>query len=85
MGSGLEGIEKQIIPYGVDRLHIFDAPGLFPYTSLPHTSAVVNLFKEEKPEICCSAPRSLDVTSGARLLRPLQRLTPTHAARDRRL
>jgi electron transfer flavoprotein alpha subunit len=52
VGSGLEGIEKQIIPYGVDRLHIFDAPGLFPYTSLPHTSAVVNLFKEEKPEIC---------------------------------
>ena len=52
VGAGLEGVEKQIIPYGVDKVHVFDAPGLFPYTSLPHTSAVVNLFKEEKPQIC---------------------------------
>ena len=37
-GSGLEGIEKQVMPYGVDTVHIFDAPGLFPYTSLPHSS-----------------------------------------------
>ena len=43
---------KQVLPYGVDRVHVFDAPGLFPYTSLPHTSILVNLFKEEKPQIC---------------------------------
>ena len=41
-----------MLKYGVDRLHVFDAPGLFPYTSLPHTSILVNLFKEEKPQIC---------------------------------
>ena len=52
VGSGLDGVEKQVLPYGVDRVHIFDAEGLFPYTSLPHTSAVVNLFKEEQPQIC---------------------------------
>ncbi len=52
VGYNLDGVEKQVIPYGVDRVHIFDAEGLFPYTSLPHTSAVVNLFKEEKPQIC---------------------------------
>ena len=40
VGTGLDGVEKQVIPYGVDRVHIFDAEGLFPYTSLPHTSAV---------------------------------------------
>ena len=51
-GNGLAGIEKQVLPYGVDKLHVFDAPGLFPYTSLPHTSILVNLFKEEKPQIC---------------------------------
>ena len=51
-GSDLKDIEKQILPYGVDTLHIFDAPGLYPYTSLPHTSVIVNLFKEEKPQIC---------------------------------
>ena len=51
-GSGLEGVEKQILPYGADRVHVFDAEGLFPYTSLPHASILVNLFKEEKPQIC---------------------------------
>ena len=51
-GSGLDGIEKQVMPYGVDTVHIFDAPGLFPYTSLPHSSVLINLFKEEKPQIC---------------------------------
>ena len=51
-GSGLEGIEKQVMPYGVDKVHIFDAPGLFPSTSLPHSSVLINLFKEEKPQIC---------------------------------
>lgn len=51
-GSKLDGIEKQVMPYGVDVLHVFDAPGLYPYTSLPHTSVMVNLFKEEKPQIC---------------------------------
>jgi len=51
-GTGLDGVEKQVLKYGVDRLHVFDAPGLFPYTSLPHTSILVNLFKEEKPQIC---------------------------------
>ena len=51
-GTGLEGVEKQVMPFGVDRVHVFDAPGLFPYTSLPHTSILVNLFKEEKPQIC---------------------------------
>ena len=51
-GTNLAGIEKQVLPFGVDRLHIFDAPGLFPYTSLPHSSVLINLFKEEKPQIC---------------------------------
>lgn len=51
-GTRLDGIENQVIKYGVDKVHIFDAEGLFPYTSNPHTALVVNLFKEEKPQIC---------------------------------
>ena len=52
-GNGIVGeVESQILPYGVDRLHIFDAPGLAPYTSKPHTAVLVNLFKQEKPQIC---------------------------------
>ncbi len=51
-GTGLDGVEKQVLPFGVDKVHVFDAPGLFPYTSNPHTSILVNLFKEEDPQIC---------------------------------
>lgn len=52
-GTNITGkVELQILPYGVDKLHIFDAEGLSPYTSLPHSSILVNLFKEEKPQIC---------------------------------
>ena len=52
-GSGIKGhVETDILSYGVDKLHVFDAEGLFPYTSKPHTSILVNLFKQEKPQIC---------------------------------
>jgi electron transfer flavoprotein alpha subunit len=51
-GSRLDGIEKQVLPYGVDKLHLFDDERLYPYTSLPHTSILCTLFKEEKPQIC---------------------------------
>lgn len=52
-GSGIKGhVEKDILSYGVDKLHVFDAEGLFPYTSKPHTSILVNLFKQEQPQIC---------------------------------
>ena len=51
VGTSLKEVEKQVLPYGVDKVHIFDAPGLYPYTSLPHTSILVKLFTEEQPQI----------------------------------
>ncbi len=52
-GTDIKGkVESQILPYGVDKLFVFDAEGLFPYTSAPHTDILVNLFKEEQPQIC---------------------------------
>ena len=51
-GTGLKGtVEDQKLPYGVDKLDVFDGEGLFPYTSAPHTDILVNLFKEEKPQV----------------------------------
>ena len=51
-GTGIKGkVEDQILPYGVDKLYVFDGEGLFPYTSAPHTDILVNLFKEEKPQV----------------------------------
>ncbi len=52
-GAGIKGkVEDQILPYGVDKLFAFEGEGLFPYTSAPHTDILVNLFKEEQPQIC---------------------------------
>ncbi len=52
-GTGIKDkVEEQILPYGVDKLYVFDAEGLFPYTSAPHTDIMVNLFKEIKPQVC---------------------------------
>lgn len=52
IGSNLDGVEKQVFPYGVDTVYTVDDPRLYPYTSLPHTSVLVNLFKEQKPQVC---------------------------------
>lgn len=53
IGTDIKGrVEDQILPYGVDKLFVFDGEGLFPYTSAPHTDIIVNLFREEKPQIC---------------------------------
>ena len=51
-GVNLGKVEEQVFPYGVDVLHIFEDKRLLPYTTLPHTSILVKLFKEEKPQIC---------------------------------
>ena len=42
-GTGLKEIEKQILPYGVDKLHVFDAEGLYPYTSASKTWSLSTL------------------------------------------
>ncbi|MBQ0141744.1 MAG: electron transfer flavoprotein subunit alpha/FixB family protein [Prevotellaceae bacterium] len=52
IGTGLVGIENQIVPYGPDKIHVFDDGRLFPYTTLPHAAIMVQLFKEIQPQIC---------------------------------
>lgn len=47
-----DGVDKQVFPYGVDVLHVFKDDRLSPYTTLPHTSIMVDLFKKEEPQIC---------------------------------
>lgn len=52
-GAGIKDkVESQVLPYGVDKLFVFDDEHLFPYTSAPHTDILVNLFKEEEPQVC---------------------------------
>ena len=51
IGEGLDDIATQVMPYGVDILHLFDGEGLYPYTTLPHAAILTKLFEEEKPQI----------------------------------
>ena len=66
-GYQLDNIGKQVFPFGVDVLHIADDKRLAPYTSLPHTSLLVNLFKEEKPQIAFMGATSIGRDLGPRV------------------
>ncbi|MCX6280809.1 MAG: electron transfer flavoprotein subunit alpha/FixB family protein [Bacteroidetes bacterium] len=43
--------EALLYPFGVDVIHYADDEKLFPYTTLPHASVIIELFKKEQPEI----------------------------------
>lgn len=51
IGSNLDFIENQIFKYGVDVIHKADDKRLAPYTTLPHTSIVSKLLKENSPQV----------------------------------
>lgn len=67
IGSNLGGFEKKIFPYGVDVVHIADDPRLDPYQTLPHTSIIVRLFEEEKPQIALMGATSIGRDLGPRV------------------
>ena len=51
IGTGLKNVAAQVMPYGVDVLHLFEGEGLYPYTTLPHAAVLTKLFEKEKPQI----------------------------------
>lgn len=51
LGHKIAKLEALLYPYGVDVIHYADDEKLFPYTTLPHASLVVDLFTKEQPEI----------------------------------
>jgi electron transfer flavoprotein alpha subunit len=67
IGSQLDTIGEQVFSYGVDILHLFDDKRLSPYTSLPHTAILVNLFKEEQPQIALMGATSIGRDLGPRV------------------
>ena len=52
IGDNLDGVEKEIFPYGADVVYKVADKRLYPYTSNPHASVLINLFREIKPQIC---------------------------------
>ena len=66
-GDNLKDIEKQIFPYGVDRVYKVEDARLYPYTSLPHSSILINLFKEIEPRIAFMGATSIGRDLGPRV------------------
>ena len=66
-GFELDKIGAQVFPFGVDTLYLADDKRLAPYTTLPHTSLLVNLFKEQKPQIAFMGATSIGRDLGPRV------------------
>lgn len=67
IGHNLDGIESQIFPYGVDVLYVADDKRLYPFTTLPHTSIIVKLFEEQKPQVALMGASSIGRDLGPRV------------------
>ena len=72
IGSGIEGIEKNIFPYGVDFIHIADDKKLYPYLTLPHASIVTKLLDERKAQIALFGATSIGRDLAPRVSSKLQ-------------
>lgn len=67
IGHKLEGIEKEIYPYGADKVWVADDPKLEVYTTLPYNSICVKLFEEEKPQIALLGATTMGRDLGPRV------------------
>lgn len=67
IGENLQGLEKEIFPYGVDTIYMADDQRLSPYSTLPHTSIVVNLFREQQPQIALMGATTIGRDLGPRV------------------
>lgn len=67
VGDKLDKVPDQIFPYGADTVYLVEDPRLVPYTSLPHSSVLINLFKEQKPQICLMGATSIGRDLGPRV------------------
>ena len=65
--SDLSKVDAQVFPYGVDTLYKAEDKRLSPYTTLPHSSLLVNLFKEIKPQIALMGATSTGRDLGPRV------------------
>lgn len=50
---------NSVFQFGVDVAHVANDERLLPYLTLPHASLVVNLFRDEKPEIALFGATSI--------------------------
>ena len=67
LADNLKDIENQLFPYGVDTVYKVEDKRLYPYTSLPHASILINLFKEKEPRIAFMGATSIGRDLGPRV------------------
>ena len=67
LGKGLDGIERELFPYGVDVVYKADDARLYPYTSLPHADVVTGLFREIEPQVCLMGATTIGRDLGPRV------------------
>ena len=51
LGHGVEGVAKEAIAYGADRVFLADDPTLCAYRTGPYAKILVDLVREHKPEV----------------------------------
>lgn len=66
-GDNLKDVEKQIFPFGADTVYKVEDKRLYPYTSLPHSSILINLFREIEPRIAFMGATSIGRDLGPRV------------------
>ena len=62
-GDKLDGIEKQLFPYGADVVYKVEDKRLFPYTSNPHAALLINLSAKSSRRFALWAPPASAATS----------------------
>ncbi len=65
--ASADGMAEQVMPYGVDRLHIFADKRLAYYSTMPHTAILCKLFETEKPQIALMGATSIGRDLGPRV------------------
>lgn len=61
------GIAEQVMPYGVDVLHLFEDNRLEHYLTLPTSSIITKLFSKEQPQICLMGATTVGRDLGPRI------------------
>jgi len=72
LGHKLDGVEKELYPFGADMVYVGDDKRLDPYTTLPFTSVIVELYKETKPQIALLGATTFGRDLGPRISSALQ-------------
>ena len=85
VGHNLDGVENQLFPYGADVVYKVDDARLYPYTTNPHSSVLINLFKEIKPQICLMGATCIGRDLGPRVSSALHSGRRPYRSQDRQI